>query len=122
MKELPQISDAEWQVMKVLWGKSPQPFNVIVNELKDKTDWKPKTIQTLLTRLVNKKALSYEVGTRGYLYYTIVSEDECAREVAKSFLGKIYDGSLNLLVKNFLDSNELSEEDIEELKKILKDR
>lgn len=121
MKELPQIPDAEWQVMKVLWNESPLSFGEVVKRLKD-TAWKPKTIQTLLTRLVNKNALSYEVGNRGYLYYPIVSEDECARQATKSFLSKIYDGSLNLLVKNFIDNQELSEEEIKELRRIIRDR
>lgn len=122
MNKIPQIADAEWMVMKVLWNKSPLSFGEVVKELKDTASWKSKTIQTLLTRLVNKNAISYEVGNRGYLYYPIVSENECAREETKSLLGKIYNGSLNLLVKNFLESNELSQKEIDELKKILQDK
>lgn len=120
MNKLPKIADAEWVVMKVLWNKSPRSFGDVVRELKDTVSWKPKTIQTLLTRLVNKKVISYEVGNRGYLYYPVVSENECAREETKTLLGKIYDGSLNLLVKNFLESNELSQKEIDELEKIIK--
>ena len=122
MKSTPQISDAEWVVMKVLWNESPLGSSDVINELKDTTDWKPKTIKTLLSRLVIKNALSYVVGSRGYLYYPLVPENECAKEEAKSFLDRVYNGSLNLLVKNFIESKELSAEQIEELKKILEDK
>ncbi|HWQ40607.1 MAG TPA: BlaI/MecI/CopY family transcriptional regulator [Desulfosporosinus sp.] len=122
MQNIPQISDAEWLVMKVLWNESPLGSSDVINELKGTTDWKPKTIKTLLSRLVIKKALSYEVGSRGYLYYPLVSENECAKEEARSFLGRVYNGSLNLLVKNFIENKELSAEEIEELKKFLEDK
>jgi len=122
MKNIPQISDAEWLVMKVLWKESPLGSSDVINELKGTTDWKPKTIKTLLSRLVTKKALSYEVESRGYSYYPLVSENECAKEEARSFLGRVYNGSLNLLVKNFIENKELSTEEIEELKKLLEDK
>jgi BlaI family penicillinase repressor len=122
MQKLPQISDSEWRVMKVLWKKSPFSASDVIKELKETTDWKPKTIKTLLSRLVNKNALTYEVGSRGYLYYPLVSENRCAKEEARSFLGRVYNGSLNLLVKNFIENQELSAEEIEELKKLLEDK
>lgn len=122
MKSTPQISDAEWVVMKVLWNESPLGSSDVINELKETTDWKPKTIKTLLSRLVIKNALSYTVGSRGYLYYPLVHENECAKEEAKSFLGRVYNGSLNLLVKNFIENKELSTEEIDELKKLLEDK
>ena len=122
MKNIPQISDAEWVVMKVLWNKSPLGSSDVINELKETTDWKPKTIKTLLSRLVIKNALSYTVGSRGYLYYPLVPENECAKEETKSFLGRVYNGSLNLLVKNFIENKQLSAEEIEGLKKLLEDK
>jgi BlaI family penicillinase repressor len=122
MQKMPQISDAEWHVMKVLWNKSPLSSSEVISELKGTTDWKPKTIKTLLSRLVNKNALSFEIGGRGYLYYPLVSENECAKEEARSFLSRVYNGSLNLLVKNFIENQELSEEEIKALKRLLEDK
>ncbi|MEJ9132311.1 BlaI/MecI/CopY family transcriptional regulator, partial [Bacillus thuringiensis] len=52
MKELPKISEAELEVMKVLWSKSPQTANEVIEELEKNMDWKPKTIRTLINRLV----------------------------------------------------------------------
>jgi len=122
MKKLPQISEAEWQVMKVLWAKSPLRAIEVIEKLKGSTDWKPKTIKTLLSRLVKKEALAYKEEKNAYLYYPIVSENECAKEETKSFINRVYDGSLNLLVKNFVEEQQLSEDEIKELKKILKDK
>ncbi|MEH7060984.1 BlaI/MecI/CopY family transcriptional regulator, partial [Bacillus wiedmannii] len=53
MKELPKISEAELEVMKVLWSKSPQTANEVIEALEVKMDWKPKTIRTLINRLVH---------------------------------------------------------------------
>ena len=53
--QLPKISEAELEIMKVLWSNSPQTANEIIEELEDAMDWKPKTIRTLINRLVQKK-------------------------------------------------------------------
>jgi BlaI family penicillinase repressor len=120
MNNLPQISEAEWQVMNVLWERHPLKASEVIDALKDRTDWKPKTIKTLINRLVSKGALSYEKEKQIFLFYPVVSESECIKEETKSFINRVYKGSLHLLVKNFLDYNELSEKDIEELQRILK--
>lgn len=52
--QLPKISEAELEIMKVLWSNSPQTANEIIEELEDEMDWKPKTIRTLINRLVQK--------------------------------------------------------------------
>ncbi|MDT3496361.1 BlaI/MecI/CopY family transcriptional regulator, partial [Bacillus toyonensis] len=58
MKELLKISEAELEVMKVLWSKSPQTANEVIEELEKNMDWKPKTIRTLINRLVHKEAVA----------------------------------------------------------------
>lgn len=67
MKNLPQISEAEYEVMKIVWNNAPINTNEITDVLTQTTKWSPKTIQTLIKRLVNKGALSYE-KTAVYLY------------------------------------------------------
>ena len=59
MRKTPRISEAEWEVMKVLWKKSPMTANDIVKELTGKTHWKRETIRTLINRLVGKKVLKF---------------------------------------------------------------
>lgn len=122
MKKLPQISEAEWQVMKVLWDNSPLRASEVIKKLKESTDWKPKTIKTLISRLVQKDALGYKEEKNAYLYYPTVSESECAKEETRSFLNRVFNGSLNLMVKHFVEEEQFTEDDIRELKKILEDK
>jgi len=119
MDRLPKISDAEWQVMKVLWEKSPITSSEIVEKLKPVTKWSPTTIYTLITRLVNKKAVAIEEGSSPYICHPLVSREELRREESKSFLKKVYDGSLNLLLSNIVEDEMLTDKEIEELKQIL---
>ncbi|WP_028550616.1 penicillinase repressor BlaI [Paenibacillus sp. UNC451MF] len=122
MNNIPQISDAEWEVMKVLWSKSPSSANEVIEALEDQTDWKPKTIRTLLNRLVQKQAISYSQEGKVYAYFPLVSEDECVRSETASFLKRIYGGAFKPLLVNFLKEEKLSPEEIKELKNILDDK
>lgn len=119
MERVPKISDAEWQVMKILWDKSPVTSSEIVEKLKPVMKWSPTTIYTLMNRLVNKKAIEIEEGSSPYKCYPLISQEECIREENKSFLKKVYDGSMNLMLVNIVESEKLSDKEIEELKKIL---
>ena len=122
MKEFPQISDAEWRVMQVVWENSPITANEVIDQLENNTDWKPKTIKTLIGRLVEKKVLGFHKEGKSYLYYPIVSENEGIRVESDTFLKKVFNGSLNLMLANFINEQRLSEEDIKELKRIIDGR
>ncbi|HWJ02439.1 MAG TPA: BlaI/MecI/CopY family transcriptional regulator [Verrucomicrobiae bacterium] len=123
MYESPKISEAEWEVMKVFWSKAaPCTANDVVKALDESTDWKPNTIKTLIARLVKKNALGYEEDGRNYLYYPLVPEEECIKAESRSFLKRVYDGALQPMLVNFLREEQLSSEEIEELKRILEER
>ncbi|KRE40679.1 penicillinase repressor BlaI [Paenibacillus sp. Soil724D2] len=122
MKSVPHISDAEWEVMKVLWAKAPCTANEVIEALEAQTDWKPKTVRTLLNRLAQKQAISYSQENRVYAYFPLVSEDECVKSETQSFLKRIYGGAFKPLLVNFLKEEQLSAEDIKELKNILEDK
>ncbi len=119
MKDKPKISDAEWQVMKVLWAESPITANEIVAQLSGGTSWKPKTIRTLINRLVTKKAIAFDKQGRQYLYYPLLAEEVCVRAETQSFLGRIRSSTLKPMLAAFLEDENLSKEEIEELKTIL---
>jgi BlaI family penicillinase repressor len=116
---LPKISDAEWKVMKVLWKKAPLTAGEIIDALRPYTRWSPKTIHTLISRLVGKKAVEVNKTTPLHQYTPLVSEEECTLKETESFLRKVYDGSLHLLVANFIKEEKLSTEELDELKKML---
>jgi len=116
------ISESELEVMKILWQKQEATSGEIIEELKDKSDWKPKTIQTLITRLVSKEVVQVDKSNKkSYIYSTTVSEDEYKDDASKSFLEKLYSGSINKMVLSFVKSKKLSKSEIEELKDMLKD-
>ena len=72
MKRLPQISEAEYEVMKVIWKDAPVSTNEVTEKLTRTTEWSPKTIQTMLKRLVNKGALTYVKEGRVFVYSPLV--------------------------------------------------
>jgi BlaI family penicillinase repressor len=105
--------------MKVVWRKSPISGSEIVEELETDTCWNPKTIHTLIRRLVAKGAITAKKEGTFYSYYAAVSENECVKEETKTFLEKCFNGSFNMLISNFIKDEKLSEEEIEELQAIL---
>jgi len=120
--KFPKISDAEWTVMKVLWGCSPQSADDVVAALEDLTDWKPRTVKTLLNRLVKKQALGFTKEGRKYLYFPVVEEAACARAESRSFLDRVYGGAWMPMLVTFLDEHEFSKEELAELRRILNRR
>lgn len=118
-KTLPKISEAEWRLMKILWKKAPITANHLVETLSGEVMWNHRTIKTLLNRLVKKKALGFEKVGRTYNYYPVVAEADCVRSERKSFLNRVYGGSLSPMLAAFLKDTKLSPKEIEELKQIL---
>ena len=119
MNTLPQISDAEWQVMKVFWKYGRLTANEVIEKFDGATSWKPRTIKTLLGRLVKKKAIAFNKDGRTNIYYPLVAENDCVKAESQSFLEKVFSGSLNVMFANFLEEEKLSAAEIEELKRIL---
>jgi BlaI family penicillinase repressor len=121
-KNLPKIADSEWRIMKLIWKKSPQTSGGIIDQLRDTTRWNPKTVKTLLNRLVKKGALAFNKEGRIYLYYPLVDEKKCVREESRSFLNRVYDGALQPMLAAFLEEEKLSKNEIQELKRILEEK
>jgi len=119
MKKTPGISEAEWQVMKVLWKKSPLTANEIVHVLTKQTQWKRETIRTLINRLVKKNALSFKKQSRQYLYSPLLNESECIMEETQSFLDRVHGGSIEPMLAAFVQYEKLSPAKIARLKRIL---
>lgn len=118
-KQIPQISDAEWIVMRAIWEQGELTTNQVVQALDSKAHWKPKTIHTLLSRLAQKKALAVEKKGREYLFRPLVTAEECEHAVAQSFLGRFFGGELAPFLARVVEKEKLSESEIRELKRIL---
>lgn len=119
MKRLPKISEAEWQVMRILWQSGPRMTNEIVDELISRTDWKRETIRTLINRLVQKKALSFEKSGRQYLYTPRVTEAECVRSKTKTFLDHFHGSPVEPMLAALVEHEQLTPAQIKRLKQIL---
>ena len=119
MKNSFSISEAEYQVMKLIWDKAPVSTKEVTEIITVESSWKPKTIQTLLSRLVKKGAIGYKKEGRVFVYTPLIKEEDYVEQESSSFLNKFYDGALNSMVVNFLEQDKLTENDINELKKIL---
>lgn len=119
MKSVPRISEAEWLVMKAVWSKGPLTANEVVGELARKKNWHPKTVKTLIHRLLKKKALRFEKQGREYRYHAAVTQAECVRRERKSFARRVYGGAMKPMLAELLEDAELSAEDVADLKSIL---
>ena len=118
MKQI-SLSDNKWKLMGRLWERSPRTITELTADLREETGWSKNTIITMLSRLEAKGAVRHEEGARAKAYYPAVDRETAARAETESFLGKVYGGSLGLLVSAMVESRALTEEDLAELSAIL---
>lgn len=115
----PPISDAEWEVMNVLWEQSPRTANDVVDILAPRMSWHPKTVKTLLGRLVRKGVLRYREEGNRYLYRPAIPRERYVQEESKTFLERVFGGAATPMLVHMVENAALTEADIEELRAIL---
>jgi len=118
----PRISEAEWEVMEILWQDSPRSAQAVVTALLGSQTWKAETIRTMLGRLVKKGALTYQPEGKRYLYRPAVRREDCVQSVSRSFLSRIFGDTVQPLLVQLVKESRLSRAEIEELKQILKQK
>ena len=116
------ISEAELEVMQVLWKNGESTSIEIVKEVAKKKDWKNNTIMTLVSRLVNKEFIEV-IRDKGnlLLYKPTVSEYDYKAKETNNFIEKLYEGSINNMLVAFAKSRKLSKKDLEDLMKLVED-
>lgn len=119
MDTLRTISDSEWIIMKHLWDKAPRTANELVALITSEKEWKPNTIKTLINRLVSKGFVNYKKEGKIYHYFPGIAEQECKQKERKSFLKKVYDGSVKPLLASFIEDEQLTDSEIEDLMELL---
>jgi BlaI family transcriptional regulator, penicillinase repressor len=121
MRKTPRISETEWEVMEVVWSQAPCSAGEIIEALTRKdASWHPRTAKAFLNRLVKKKALGFSKEGRAYVYRPLVRREECVDAVSESFLGRVFGGSLRPMLAHFVERDKLSQDDIRELRRLLK--
>ena len=119
MEQVPSISEAEHQVMKVIWMNNPIMASEIINILTEKTDWKPKTIKTLINRLLKKEAIGYEKSGREYIYYPIIEQADFVKTESRMFVKRLFGGAMKPMLVSMVENEDLTLEDIDELRKFI---
>ena len=119
MKYLPQISDAEFEVMDVIWKYAPISTNEITDRLAKTKDWSPKTIYTMLSRLEKKGVIVHEKEGRVFVYSALIQKDAYLKAERSAFINRFFDGALNQMVVSYLNENDLKKNDIDTLQAIL---
>jgi BlaI family penicillinase repressor len=118
-KSIPKIAESEWRVMQILWENGPQTANDVVEALSGKVKWKPRTIKTLISRLVKKGAVKVTEEGYRYRYSAAVNEAACIRSETKSFVRRVYQGAMKPALAAFLEDADLSHQEIDDLQEIL---
>lgn len=120
LKNKYKVTSAELEVLKVVWKLEEATFNQISQELCKKTNWKRNTIQTLISRLINKGTLiADKVNKKSYIYYANINEKDYKMSENLSFINRLYNGSLNLMLSTFIEDNQISNDDLTKLKDLL---
>jgi len=116
-----ELSKAEFEVLDALWQDYPATASQIIARLSNEKQWHEKTIKTLLGRLVKKGALNFEKEGRQYIYSPCMERADYTQKESQNFIERFFSGRIAPLVSGFAKSEQLSQQDINELKKVIDD-
>jgi BlaI family penicillinase repressor len=116
----PAISDAEWDVMQAVWDASgPLAADAVVGVVAPRRRCSPRTVKTLLNRLVKKGALGFAADGNRYLYFPTVTRDACVRRETRSFLDRVFGGAAGPMLAHFVSEAPLTDDEVRELRELL---
>ncbi|HEY0232177.1 MAG TPA: BlaI/MecI/CopY family transcriptional regulator [Dokdonella sp.] len=117
-----RISEAESQVMEVLWRRhAPQSAEDVCAALAGQQDWQEATVKTLLNRLLKKRAIAAERDGRRYLYRPLIKRADYVHTESKSLLDRLYGGRVSALVAHFSMRMKLTKKDVDELRALIEE-
>ena len=119
-KENAILQQSDRYIMEKLWEESPRTITQLYHELKEEQGWSKSTVNTLLTRMVEKGIIYYEEGGRARQYYPAVKREDAAVAETENFLQRVYKGSVGMMMNTMIREGAFSQEEIEELYEILK--
>ena len=114
-----KITDAEWEVMRVVWAHGSVTSREIIENLESKMQWKAPTIKTLIGRLVEKGALNTEKEGRKYIYSANIEEKEAVRSFTNDIFDRICRKNVGNVIESIIKDHTLSFDDIQRLEEIL---
>ena len=113
------ISNAEWEIMRVVWTKEETTSSQILEILEQKTDWTASTVKTLLKRLVDKGYLATQRSGKSFLYSALVSEEEAINRQADELIDKFCQRKHTVIIKHLLETTPMTMADINDLQALL---
>ena len=114
-----RISPAEWQVLETLWNHAPSTAAEVYATLGDDAQWHFKTVNTFLTRLVDKGVVSVRREGKANVYSPRFSREQCVRQESDTFLKRFFRGAAGPMLAHFCERADLSDEEIARLRQIL---
>jgi len=118
-----RLPDAEFEIMKIIWNSTPPVTTAqIMEKLGDEKNWKPQTVLTMLVRLIEKSFLTSERVGRERNYTPAIPEQDYMQIETGDFMKRYYGNSVGSLIKTMYDGQNLSQEDLQELKKWIAER
>ena len=119
-----KITQAEWEVMRVLWdANAPLPAAEVANRLEGKSNWKPKTVRTFLNRLVQKQSLkALKRGPAGFEllhYIPLIDEPVALQAKRETFVEKFFGGTVHSMLAGCIQSGEISTEELLQLREMI---
>jgi CopY/TcrY family copper transport repressor len=117
-----EITDSEWEVMRVVWTRTKATSKEIISVLQDKKDWKPATTKTFIGRLVKKGALNTETVGNKFIYTAAVSEEESLKSLKAGLFSHICNTAVGKTIADLIKEATLSHDDIAMMEEILKSK
>lgn len=113
------ITESELVVMTALWHASPLRSREIVESTSKERDWHKKTVNTLIRRLVDKGAISYEEAPGGFLYRPEITREAYRQQQANKLINGLFGGEVSPLLSAFVETEKLSESDLDDLRNLI---
>ena len=114
-----QISDAEWQVMKIIWMQGEQTSTDLIKVLEKRFSWSKSTIQTLLARLVEKECLTREKQGKSFVYSSLLTPDDSRDLMVQDIKDKLCSRRIKLLLADLIEECDFTLADLEGLEEVI---
>lgn len=115
-------SDAEWEVLQVLWADSEMTLSQICRALREKGfRWSTNNVQTFLTRLEKKGAVENLRHLNPHVYHVLAVQEDCQRQELRKMRDKVFNGSVSRMTSAFLGNPEITREELLELRQKLEE-
>ena len=114
-----QISDAEWQVMKIIWMQGEQTSTDLIKVLEKRFSWSKSTIQTLLARLVEKECLTREKQGKSFVYSALLTLDDSRVLMVQDIKDKLCSRRMKLLLADLIEECDFTLADLKGLEEVI---